>query len=113
MDTLFEYRKGILFIKLKGVITKETIEKYDEVISMIKNNGIRYVVINFKNIYKIDLKGINILFYTYELIRENKGELLFSNINDNIKYKIERSHINKYVKFIEEEIDIFKEEIYE
>ena len=114
MDTLFEFRKGVLFVKLKGVITKETIEKYYEVISMIKDNGIRKVVLNLEKVYKIDLKGINMLFYTYEIINNNKGELYFSNVNDNIRFRIIRSHINRYIKLIEEEIDIFKEEeIYE
>ena len=113
MDTLFEFRKGVLFVRIKGVITHETEDNYNEVISMIKDNGIRKVVINLKKVYKIDLKGINILFYTYEIIKNNKGELIFSNINDNIIQRIKKSHINKYVKIIDEEIDIFKEEIYE
>ena len=107
IDTLFEFRKGVLFIRLRGVINKYTYENYDEIIKMIKENGIKNVVINLKKVYKIDLKGMNLLFYTYEIVKQNKGILMLTNINDLIKERIEKSHIKRYVKVIDNEIEAF------
>ena len=107
IDTLFEFRKGVLFIRLRGVINKNTYIDYDEITSMIKNNGIKNVVINLEKVYKIDMKGTNLLFYTYEIVKQNKGILMLTNVNDLIKDRIHKSHILRYVKIIDSEIDSF------
>lgn len=108
LDIIFEFRRGILFIRPSGVLTKNTYLKYiDEVLSMIKENGIRNVVINLDNIEEIDLKGVNILFYTYELVRDNKGYLMLSNINKNIEKRILKSHLLRYVSTLKDEMDSF------
>lgn len=106
LDIIEEYRKGFLFIRLSGKITKDTYEIYNnEVINMIKENGIRNVVLNFEKIYDIDLKGINILFYTYEIVRNNKGVLMISNMNKLIDRRIIKSHLLNYVVLLDNEID--------
>ena len=98
IDILFEFRKGVLFIRISGVITKDTYQKYNEEINkMIKNNGIKNVVLNIEELKDIDLKGINSLYYTYELVNSNNGILFLTN---NILKNIEKSHILKYVKII-------------
>lgn len=108
IDTEEEYRKGILFIRIKGDITKKTQDKYyDNVITLIKNNGIRNIVLNLERVEKLDLKGINLLFYTYELTRINKGKLYFTNINTNIKKRIDRSHILRYVDVLKNELESY------
>lgn len=108
LDILFEFRRGILFIRLEGEITKNTYLKYkNEIIYMIEENGIRNAVINLEKVNNIDLKGINILFYTYELLRDNRGILMLSNINSKIEEKIIKSHLTRYVKTLENEIDSF------
>ena len=107
INTCLEFRKGILFIRISGVITKDTYKTYDEEINyIIKNNGIKDVVLNFEETNYIDLKGINLLYYTYELVRNNKGKLFFTNIN-NIKEKLNKSYILKYVNIIDNELESF------
>lgn len=109
LDITFEFRKGFLFIRLSGKITKETYQKYnDEIIDMIVSNGIRNVVLNLDKIYDIDLKGINALFYTYELVKNNKGVLMISNMNNFIEKRIIKSHLLNYVTLLNEEIDCLK-----
>ena len=109
LDILFEFRRGILFIKLEGEKKRETYAKYkNEIIFMIEQNGIRNVVINLQKVKNIDLKGINVLFYTYELLRDNRGILMLSNINHNIEERILKSHITRYVKTLDNEIDAFE-----
>lgn len=49
LDINYEIRKGILFIRLGGVLNKNTVSKLqNEVTDMIKDNGIRNVVFNLK-----------------------------------------------------------------
>lgn len=107
LNIMFEFRKGVLFVRMGGVINKTTYTKYFEVINMIVKNGIRTVVLNLENINEIDLKGINSLFYTYEVVRNNKGRLLLSNINKNINKNIVKSHILNYVNVVDNEIEVF------
>lgn len=108
IDTCLEFRKGILFIRISGVISKDTYKQYDEKVNdVIKENGIKKVVLNLKKVTQIDLKGINSIYYTYEITANNKGELFFTNINNNIEQRIKKSHILKYVKVLENELISF------
>ena len=109
LDILYEFRRGILFIRLEGEITKYTYLNFKhEIIMMIKEHGIRSVVLNLEKVKNIDLKGINTLFYTYESIRDNNGILMLTNINENIEERILKSHITNYVSVIDSEIDAFE-----
>ena len=108
INTYLEFRKGILFVRINGVITKDTSSIYSEDVNeVIKINGIKKVVLNLKKVKEIDLKGINLLFYTYELTKNNKGSLYFTNIN-NIKEKLDKSHLLKYVDVLENELVSFE-----
>ena len=78
LDINIEFRKGIAFIRLAGILNKTTVGKMnDEVTDMIRDNGIRNVVFNISEIDYIDVKGINTLLYNYELCNQNKGKILW------------------------------------
>lgn len=109
LDILYEFRRGILFIRLEGELTKDTYLKYkNDIIFMIKENGIKNVVLNLEKIRYIDLKGINLLFFTYECLRDNHGILMLTDINSYIEDRIIKSHITRYVKTIDNELDAFE-----
>lgn len=101
-----EFRKGILFVRLKGILTKDTVNKLNkEVLELIKNNGIRNVVINIKELKAIDTKGINSLFYLYELSNRYKGTSLICGIDDEkIMVKIKKSRLIKYMHKVDTEL---------
>lgn len=93
-----EFRSGILFVRLKGHLNKDTIGKLNKkVTNVVKNNGIRNVVFNFSNLKSIDIKGINTIFYNYELCRDNEGKSLMCGNNDNIREKLKKSRLINYV----------------
>lgn len=93
-----EFRKGILFVRLKGHLNKDTIDKLNKkVTNVIKDNGIRNVVFNFSNLKSIDMKAINIIFYNYELCRNNEGRSFMCGNNDNIRNKLKKSRLINYV----------------
>lgn len=100
-----EFRKGIFFIRLDGSLTKETIDEFRlEVTNLIEDNGIRNILFNFNNLKSIDYKGINELYYIFELCELSNGLSLICGINDNIKNIINKTRITKYIKQIDNEL---------
>ncbi len=93
-----EYRKGILFVRLKGSLNKDTINKMNKrVTQLVKDNGIRNIVFNFTNLKSIDIKGINTIFYNYELCKNNDGRSFMCGNNDNIRKRLKKSRLINYV----------------
>lgn len=104
-----EYRKGILFIRLIGELTKETIHQLEHKIDkIVKENQMTNIVLNIERLYNIDMKGINYLFYIYELSRKNKGKTLICGVNNEIKNKIKKRRLLNYIKEIENELVAFE-----
>ena len=100
-----EFRKGIMFVRLKGHLNKDTIYKLNKkVTNVIKDNGIRNVVFNFSKLKSIDIKGINSIFYNYELCRDNEGRSLLCGNNDNIRKKLKKSRLINYVYETKDEL---------
>lgn len=109
LDINFEFRRGVLFIRLSGILTKKTVSKLDsDVTSLIRDNEIRNVVFNVSNLNKIDLKGISRLFYNYELCKKNRGiSLLCCTNNDVICDKIKTTRLFKYMLPVNDELSAF------
>ena len=109
LDVNFEFRRGILFIRLCGDLTKKTIDQFDEIVtSLIRDNGIRNVVFNVSLLNRIDLKGTSRLFYNYELCKKNRGVSLLCCIdNNNIHKKIEGTRLFKYMYDLNDELSAF------
>ncbi|MBE6138301.1 MAG: STAS domain-containing protein [Firmicutes bacterium] len=105
----YEFRKGILFIRLSGVLTKNTVDKLqNEVTDMIKDNGIRNVVFNISDLNVIDIKGINSLLYNYELCKNNQGQSLLCGLkNSLVRHRIENSRLLKYMNETSDELSAF------
>jgi len=108
LETILEYRKGILFIRLIGDLTKETSKDLEQEINkIIKDNQIRNIVINVDNLNDIDIKGINILYYIYELSKKNHGRTLICNDNEDLKKKLKKQRLLNYIKEINNELVAF------
>ena len=104
-----EFRKGILFVRLKGELTKDTIDKLNKkVTNIVKENGIRNVVFNVSNLTSIDVKGINTIFYNYELCKKNEGRSLICGNNDSIRKKLKKSRLVNYIYETTDELSAIK-----
>lgn len=106
LDINFENRKGILFVRLGGVLNKNTVSKLqNEITDMIKDNGIRNVVFNLSELKSIDMRGINNLLYDYELCRNNKGKTLVCGINNSVvRNRIDNTRLLKYMMETSDEL---------
>ena len=104
-----EFRKGILFVRLKGHLNKDTISKLNKkVTSIVKENGIRNIVFNFTNLKSIDIKGINTIFYNYELCKNHEGISMFCGNNDNIRNKLKKSRLVNYIYETKDELSAIR-----
>ena len=104
-----EFRKGILFVRLKGHLNKDTINKLNKrVTNIVKENGIRNIVFNFTNLKSIDIKGINAIFYNYELCKNNEGVSMFCGNNDRIRERLKKSRLVNYVYETKDELSAIR-----
>ncbi len=104
-----EYRNGILFVRLKGILTKKTVNKLNKKVTFIvSNNGIRNIVFNVSKLSKLDYKGIHSLLYNYELSKRNNGRVFICGINDQIKDIVKNTHLLKYIYEISSELCAMK-----
>ena len=75
-----EYRKGILFVRLKGNLNKNTAQKFmDYTLSIIEDYGIKYMVYNLDGLMSIDSIGENALLSGGQSVKENDGRVLLIN----------------------------------
>lgn len=102
-----EFKEDILFIQLKGKLLQKEVAKCEKnIICKIRNEKIRNVVFNIDGLTEIDLKGIYLFLYVYELIRENKGNTLLCETKDSIVFeKLRKRGIFRYIKLVSKELD--------
>lgn len=86
LDINMEIRRGILFVRLKGSLTKETTKYFkSEVSNLIEEKGIRYLVINLAYVNNIDEVGIDIILKEYRYIASSCGKVVICGIDENKK----------------------------
>lgn len=101
-----EFRKGILFIRLNGILNEKTVEKLEkEVTELVFENGIRNLVFNLEEVTNIDVKGINALLKNYQLCKKNDGKTLVCNLDNSlVKHRIYNSRLLNYMYEASDEI---------
>ena len=73
--TNIEFKKGVLFIRMEGILDKKTsVKTRKEIIPIILKNGFRYVVLNLNSINYIDSYGIELLDEINNLVIKFNGK---------------------------------------
>ncbi len=87
LDIGMEFRKGILFVRLKGVLNGDTSMQLDEELtSTIDNNGIKYLSINLSELKSIDKYGMKVLMKNYLNIRKQDGKVMICGLDKLLDY---------------------------
>ena len=98
----YEFRKGIMFIRLLGNLTICNSQKiFVNIINIIKEIGIKLVVINIDNIKAIDAYGIKSILILNDKLRKEHDKMFICS-NNCFKEKFEHR-----IPIINREIDIF------
>ncbi len=95
LKTSMEFRKGILFIRIKGDINKNTVKE-------IIDEDFKYIVLNIDNIYSIDSYSIKYLKKLYKDYKNKKGNIIICD-----KFNISRK-LFKEIPKIDNEYAAFK-----
>lgn len=108
MKVIFEFRKGLLFIRLKGIFNKETGEEFDKKLKdLIIEKGVKYFVINLEKLKYIDDDGFRILKERYKDLVIHNGKLIICSYKDNLyKDEIDSNFMECYK--IDNELEAFK-----
>ena len=69
LKTNMEFRKGILFIRIKGDLCKETVKG-------IIDSDFKYIVLNIDDIYSIDSYSIKYLNKIYKSFESKSGKMV-------------------------------------
>lgn len=69
LKTSMEFKRGILFIRLKGDLNKNTIRG-------VIDRNFKYIVLNIDDMYSIDSYSIKYLNKIYRLYEENKNKFI-------------------------------------
>ncbi len=82
LDMDMRFRHGILMVRLKGILNGDTVIIFkNDLNEIIKNNGIKYVLLNLKQLAYIDSYGFNAIKDSYKEISDNKGKLIICGID--------------------------------
>ena len=109
MKINLEYRKGIIFLRIIGILTRRNVSKLEDKINqLIIDEQFTNIVINLDGVRDIDMKGISTLYYIYELTKKNGGEILLclSN-NSKVREILRNQKILNYITEIYSEIQAF------
>ena len=86
-----EYRKGILFVRLKGNLNANTAPRFEEyAIPIIKDYGIKYMVYNLSELVSIDNHGEDALLEGSKWVKTNDGKVLLVNNNINTQLNFDK-----------------------
>lgn len=91
-----EFKKGILFIRLQGNLTKSSNSEFRNIVfPIVLKNEFKYIVLNFSNLNTIDEKGIESLIDLNNIVGSWKGKTSICNLNNNnLKIKIYNSELS-------------------
>ncbi len=86
-----EYEKGILYVRLRGVLDRKATYKINNyIVPVVLKHKIKYLVFNLFELKDIDESGMDSLLNTKCAIRTNKGKICLCEVSDEVRKKIKR-----------------------
>lgn len=83
LDIDMKYTKGILFVRLKGILTVDSCFKLEnEVGRLINSNNVRFVTFNASELTYVDMYGIKIILNYNAILSKIRGKVLICCINN-------------------------------
>lgn len=97
MTTDIEYRKGVLYIRIKGLLVGKRVREFEEeVIPIALGMNAKYITVNMSSVDMLDNKGIESLIKLSSIANNNQGKLVICEINELIKQKVFNSDVFDY-----------------
>ncbi len=75
LKVLMEFRKGVLFVRLYGDFNDQSLDTFNkEVKEVIISSGIKYVVLNVRNLDSITNEGVKEIKRLRKVLKKTDGE---------------------------------------
>jgi anti-anti-sigma factor len=84
MDIQVEYRGDRRIVSIRGKITFEHCPMLQSRLDAVVEDGVREVVIDFREVPFIDSSGVGEVLRLYKRMRENGGEVVLANPNQKL-----------------------------
>ena len=89
LDIDMEFKQGILIVRLKGIFNGDTCNLLRKDLELvIKDNGVKYVLLNLKQLNYIDNYGLDVIKNSYDQIIKNEGKLILCGIDKIFNYNV-------------------------
>ena len=86
-----EYDKGILYVRLNGVLERKVCYKINNyLVPTVLKHKVKYLVFNLLELQDIDESGMDALLNTKCAIRTNRGKICLCEVSDEVREKIKR-----------------------
>ncbi len=91
-----EYTKGILFVRLDGVLDRKNCYKLNNyLVPVILKHKIKYLVYNMYLLEDIDSSGIDAILNSKCAIKANKGKICICEVASDVKKEIKKLRIKE------------------
>lgn len=102
LKIIYEFRKGIFFIRLLGTLNKKNYQENEKILDeIISVNKFKYIVVNTNYLEKIDLEGLNLIINILKKTQECNSSLVLCD-----KYQIVKKLFNLNVPNIKDELEV-------
>jgi anti-anti-sigma factor len=110
LDIDMEFKGGILFLRLSGVLASNTYTMLDNLLKrLILNNDVRFITFNVAGLNYIDAVGINTIVKYNKALLKIKGKALICGLyNDLVKLRVRNSKIINYIDEVNDELGALK-----
>ncbi len=103
-----EYKRGILFVRLKGILNEKTSNELNATLEkIISKAGIKYLLINCEKLYSIDNSGIEVINEKCKKLMDNDGKVFICGFSEIVRLKIESSNLTTDIYETNNEISVF------
>lgn len=97
MTTDIEYKKGVLYIRLKGLLVGKRVRSFEEeVIPIALGLKAKYITINLQELDMVDIRGLESFIKLSSIVNNNDGKLVLCEINELIKNRVYKSDVFDY-----------------
>ena len=109
LDINLEFYKGMLFVRLNGVLDNNTYMKLNNCLNeMINDKGIKYFVINLEELDYIDEDGLQSIIDRYFEVVMHDGKLVICGYANFICRNIKINNIFKQIEHANTELNASK-----
>ncbi len=91
-----EYRKGVLFVRLDGNLTRKNTYKINNYLTpVLLKHRIKYLVYNLFSVLKVDESGLDCLLRSKHAMKVNQGSIYLCEVPDHLKKEVKRLRIKE------------------